>query len=40
MEVGGDFFGPGGDQWGSEGVSGGRWGWEHDLVKPLINNYV
>ena len=32
----GEFFGLGGDQWGSVWVSGGRWGWEHGLVKPKI----
>ena len=27
-------MGVGGDEWGSVGMNGGRWGWEHGLVKP------
>ena len=40
MGVGGELFWLGGDQWGPVGVSGGRWGWEHGLVKPIHNTYT
>ena len=32
-------MGVGGGEWGSVGVSGGRWVWVHGLVKPKTFNF-